>query len=172
MPIATPLNTSGHSLLIVRKILAHVRVKHGPLASNWITYGNQTSQNPLRSNYLGSVLKVFYYMEPKRDNKQRAGKTPWWHVHQITFAGSKSLLEEQSNKGRNLRRTSSYLQTRGSKESKIRRPLLSCERPGDLLSVSMETTLSKEGKQASHLSRYLGQGHGPYSKWSCWGNGR
>ena len=66
--------------------------------------------------------------------------------------GSESLLEEPSNKGRNLRRTSIYLQNRGSEKSKIRRPLLPCQRPGDLRSTTMETTLSKEGEQTSHLS--------------------
>ena len=93
-------------------------------------------------------------------------------IPQITYAGSESLLEEPSNKGRNLGRTSFYLQNCGSQKSKIRRPLLSCQRPGDLRSTIMETTLSKEGLQASHLSRHLGQGHGPYTKWTCPGNGR
>ena len=59
------LNTSGHSLLIVRKILSHERVTHGPLATNWMTYGSQTRQNPLRSNSLAPVLKAFCYVEPK-----------------------------------------------------------------------------------------------------------
>ena len=93
------------------------------------------------------------------DYKQRTGKTPWWHIHQIIYAGSESLLEEPSNRGRNLRRTSTYLQNRGLEKSKIRRPLLRCQRPGDLLPTTMETTLYKEGKQTSHVSWHLGQGN-------------
>ena len=35
---------------------------------------------------------------------------------------------------------------------------------------TMETTLSKEEKQTSHVSWHLGQGHRPCSKWTCPGN--
>ena len=74
---------------------------------------------------------------------------------------AQNLSWKPSKKGRNLRRTSAYLQKRGSKKSKIRRPPLSFQRPGDLRSTVVETTLFKAGKQTSHLYWHLGQGHRP-----------